>query len=67
MAEISQFETLEMSRAKSDFISSVSHELRSQLHGILASVELLRDTLCSPAHMSMIDMIETCGNTLLKL
>lgn len=31
-------------RAKGDFISNVSHELRSPLHGILASVEFLADS-----------------------
>ena len=68
MAEIARFEALATSRAKSDFISSISHELRSPLHGILASAELLRDTLTlSPrsSTVDMIDMIESCGNTLL--
>ncbi|OCL08077.1 hypothetical protein AOQ84DRAFT_340907 [Glonium stellatum] len=68
MAEIARFEALATSRAKSDFISSISHELRSPLHGILASVELLREALTLPPGSSavdMIDMIESCGNTLL--
>lgn len=65
MAEIARFETLAMSRAKSDFISSVSHELRSPLHGILASTELLREALGNTTHNNMLDMIESCGNTLL--
>lgn len=65
MAEIARFETLAISRAKSDFISSVSHELRSPLHGILASAELLREAPGNSSHNNMIDMIESCGNTLL--
>jgi len=64
MAEVSRFEALAISSAKSDFISSISHELRSPLHGILASAELLHDTL-DPFQSSMVDMIESCGSTLL--
>jgi signal transduction histidine kinase len=43
MAEISRLLALVTSRKKVDFVSSVSHELRSPLHGILASVEFLKD------------------------
>jgi signal transduction histidine kinase len=52
-------------QAKSDFISSISHELRSPLHGILASVEFLQDTGVDLFQNSMIDTIERCGRTLL--
>jgi signal transduction histidine kinase len=65
MAEVSRFEALAISRAKSDFISSISHELRSPLHGILASGELLREAVNDPALLSMLDMIDSCGTTLL--
>ncbi|KIW00177.1 uncharacterized protein PV09_08218 [Verruconis gallopava] len=65
MAEVSRIEALSVSRAKSDFISSISHELRSPLHGILASGELLREALDDPDLLSMIDMIDSCGTTLL--
>ncbi|KAF2397682.1 hypothetical protein EJ06DRAFT_532676 [Trichodelitschia bisporula] len=65
MAEVSRFEALEVSRAKSDFISSVSHELRSPLHGILASAELFKEATQDPTLVSMIEMIESCGKTLL--
>ena len=66
MTEISRFETLAVSGAKSDFISSVSHELRSPLHGILASTELFREALGSNSmQINMVDMIESCGHTLL--
>ncbi|KAF2671501.1 hypothetical protein BT63DRAFT_423704 [Microthyrium microscopicum] len=65
MAEVSRFEALAISRAKSDFISSISHELRSPLHGILASGELLREAVDDPALISNLDMIDSCGRTLL--
>ena len=43
MAEVSRLSALVTSQLKVDFISSISHELRSPLHGILASVEFLED------------------------
>ena len=66
MAEVGRFEALAISRAKSDFISSISHELRTPLHGILASTELLRDSTKKDTELEgMLDMIESCGQTLL--
>jgi hypothetical protein len=66
MAEVTRLELLATDRAKSDFISSVSHELRSPLHGILGSAELLREMSTLPDQYEMIDMIENCGRTLLE-
>lgn len=51
--------------AKSDLISSISHELRSPLHGVLASTELLQSSCLQPAQQEMVEMVETCGTTLL--
>jgi signal transduction histidine kinase len=65
MAEVARLDAVGADRAKSDFISSISHELRSPLHGILASVEFLRDTAVDLFQHSMIDTIERCGRTLL--
>lgn len=50
---------------KSDLISSISHELRSPLHGVLASTELLQSTSLQPAQQEMVEMVEPCGTTLL--
>jgi signal transduction histidine kinase len=65
MAEVARLDVVGADRAKSDFISSISHELRSPLHGILASVELLHDTTVDLFQYGMIDTIERCGRTLL--
>ncbi|KAH9204266.1 hypothetical protein DL95DRAFT_529330 [Leptodontidium sp. 2 PMI_412] len=65
MVEVARLDTIAADRAKSDFISSISHELRSPLHGILASVEFLQDTAVDLFQNSMIDTIERCGRTLL--
>jgi hypothetical protein len=63
MAEVSRFEALAVSRAKGDFINSISHELRSPLHGIMASGELLREAVTDPSLFSMLDMIDSCGTS----
>ena len=65
MSEIFRLEAVVMDRAKSDFISSISHELRSPLHGILASAELLHACSSGPDQDSLIQMVDTCGRTLL--
>ncbi|KAK3333088.1 hypothetical protein B0T19DRAFT_458192 [Cercophora scortea] len=65
MAEVSRLEALAASRAKSNFVSSISHELRSPLHGILASSELLREGLTDHSLLSTLDMLDSCGTTLL--
>lgn len=52
-------------RAASDLLSSLSHELRSPLHGIFGTAELLRDRVATPSQLAMIHTIESCTNTLL--
>ncbi|RYP66490.1 hypothetical protein DL771_007750 [Monosporascus sp. 5C6A] len=65
MVEVARLDVVGADRVKSDFISSISHELRSPLHGILASVELLQETQVDLFQHGMIDTIERCGRTLL--
>jgi signal transduction histidine kinase len=64
-AEISRIETVASDVAKGKFISSVSHELRSPLHGILAGVELLQDTQLTPFQEEMSLSVALAGRTLL--
>ncbi|KAF7951365.1 hypothetical protein EAE96_006680 [Botrytis aclada] len=51
-------------RQKGDFISSISHELRSPLHGILGSAELLSETNLDNGQFEFCSTIETCGRVL---
>lgn len=67
MAEVSRLEALATSRAKSDFVSSISHELRSPLHGIMAGSELLREGTSNPSQLSTLDMLDSCSTTLLDI
>jgi signal transduction histidine kinase len=64
-SEVARLSAQKADRAKTTFIASISHELRSPLHGILGSVEFLRDTVASAYQDSLVSSIETCGKTLL--
>jgi signal transduction histidine kinase len=65
MTEISRLATLAADQQKSDFIGSVSHELRSPLHGILASCEFLGETDTTSFQKSLVDTADSCARTLL--
>jgi signal transduction histidine kinase/CheY-like chemotaxis protein len=65
MVEILRLEALANAQSKSDFISSISHELRSPLHGIMATTELMQEATNDPSLISLMDMIESCTATLL--
>jgi hypothetical protein len=64
-SELGRHNAQRSDRAKTTFIASISHELRSPLHGILGSVEFLRDTVSSGYQQSLVSSIQTCGKTLL--
>ncbi|KAL8894794.1 MAG: hypothetical protein Q9192_004045 [Flavoplaca navasiana] len=65
MGEFSRLASLYESRQKGDFIGSISHELRSPLHGILASAEFLCETNFDAFQGNLVDTISSCGRTLL--
>jgi signal transduction histidine kinase/GAF domain-containing protein len=64
-SEVARLSAQKADKAKTTFIASISHELRSPLHGILGSVEFLRDTVSSAYQESLVSSVETCGKTLL--
>ncbi|KXG47353.1 CheY-like superfamily [Penicillium griseofulvum] len=65
ISEVSRIHWIASENSKFDFVTSISHELRSPLHGILASAELLHDVQLQAAHRDMVNMISTSGLTLL--
>ncbi|KAJ5100658.1 sensor histidine kinase/response regulator [Penicillium angulare] len=65
MAEVSRMDVEAADRAKGDFISSISHELRSPLHGVLGTVELLQETVNSYTQQGLVETVYSCGRTLL--
>lgn len=62
MARIARREAKLTDQAKSDFISSVSHELRSPLHGIIGSLELLQER--ETIDHTLLGQIEKCTTVL---
>jgi signal transduction histidine kinase len=65
MAETFRLEATLANKAKSDVLSSLSHELRSPLHGVILGVELLHDTQLDIFQGDVLHTVETCGRTLL--
>lgn len=65
MAEVARLDTVMADKAKADLLSSISHELRSPLHGVLGSIECLEETSLNASQLSLVDAIDTCGRTLL--
>ncbi|KAF2999289.1 hypothetical protein E8E13_004253 [Curvularia kusanoi] len=63
--ELLRLSNLKAADQKNDFIGSISHELRSPLHGILASCEFLQDTICTSFQKSLVNTAESCARTLL--
>jgi signal transduction histidine kinase len=65
MAEVARISAQVLDKMKSDFISSISHELRSPLHGVLASVEFLQETEMTDIQEDMVSNIHASGKVLL--
>ncbi|KAF4992248.1 hypothetical protein FGRMN_7278 [Fusarium graminum] len=65
MADVIMMESAIASMATTSLLSSLSHELRSPLHGIVLSAELLRDTSLDVFQGDLLRSIEVCGRTLL--
>lgn len=65
MAEVARISAQVLGQMKTDFISSISHELRSPLHGVLASVEFLQETEMTEIQSDMVSNIHASGKVLL--
>ncbi|KAL2869760.1 putative sensor histidine kinase/response regulator [Aspergillus lucknowensis] len=65
MAEVHRLDVEVAERAKTNLVSSISHELRSPLHGILGTADILSDTAMNALQQGMVHTIESCGRTLL--
>ncbi|KAJ4004672.1 hypothetical protein NW752_009664 [Fusarium irregulare] len=65
MADVIMMESAFVSMATTSLLSSLSHELRSPLHGIVLCAELLRDTSLDVFQGDVLRSLEICGRTLL--
>ena len=64
-AELARLETTASDAAKGAFISGISHELRSPLHGVLAGIELIQDSQLTTFQQEMALSVALAGRTLL--
>ncbi|KAJ5673657.1 hypothetical protein N7507_002784 [Penicillium longicatenatum] len=65
MAEVHRLGALLTERAKSDLLAGISHELRSPLHGIFGTVDILNDTVIDVLQRGLVHTISSCAYTLL--
>jgi signal transduction histidine kinase/HPt (histidine-containing phosphotransfer) domain-containing protein len=55
------------SRAKSEFLAMMSHEIRSPMSGLLGVIDLLRDTPLVPDQLEMIELVHGSAASLLRV
>ncbi len=55
------------SRAKGDFLATMSHEMRTPLNGILGMSDLLGRTRLDPKQSEQLETLRTCADNLLAL
>ncbi|KAJ5787291.1 hypothetical protein N7457_002281 [Penicillium paradoxum] len=67
MAEIRRLDVELAEKAKTKLVSSITHELRNPLHGILGTADILSDTAMNALQHGMVHTIESCGRTLLDI
>lgn len=65
MAEIARLDVIRESKAKEDVLGSLSHEIRSPLHGVMLGIELMHDSALTGFQEDVLHTVETCGRTLL--
>ncbi|TID12886.1 sensor histidine kinase/response regulator [Venturia nashicola] len=66
MTELSRLNAIASNKTKTTFAASISHELRSPLHGILGGIEFLQQSKnLDPFQKSMLHSTSICGKTLL--
>ncbi len=54
-------------KAKTEFVSTVSHEIRSPVNSLLGAAELLAGTPLNPAQQEYVRILESAGNNLLSV
>ncbi|KAK6353172.1 hypothetical protein TWF696_005160 [Orbilia brochopaga] len=64
MFEVARQNAVSAEREKESFMSSISHELRSPLYGIMGATDSLRRTLLDDNQRESLDLVTVSGNAL---
>lgn len=64
---LARLQAEEANRSKSEFLASMSHEVRTPLNGMLGMAELLEPALTDPAQQEMLATIRESGNAMVAL
>lgn len=64
MSQIRRIEEQSLDRKKNDFLGSVSHEMRSPLHGVMACIDLARE---AESHTQQLDLLDSASSCALQL
>lgn len=65
MAEVARLKIRAADKAKTDILGSISHELRSPLHGLVGTIEMLRHTALDGFQKSVLWTTDASARTLL--
>ncbi|MEZ5399692.1 MAG: response regulator [Bryobacteraceae bacterium] len=58
---------LAASKAKSEFLANISHELRTPMNGVLGMLDIVLDADLAPAQREQVETAKNCAHTLLAL
>lgn len=61
MSQVRRVEEQMLNRKKNDFLGSVSHEMRSPLHGVLACIDLAREAESRAQQLELLDNARSCA------
>lgn len=65
--ERAKLEAEAANEAKSAFIAMISHDIRTPLNGVLGMASALADTPLTPEQLEMVHLLQSSGQTLLRL
>ena len=65
MTQVRRLDVQAMIQIKSDFLGSISHEMRTPIHGILSNLELLAETKDENDRNDLVEMARYSGASLL--